>query len=70
MRILDSKEVLVPKQVIAENESDGHLVCACGHEYVYDLTGDVNRGEWFGYIVPICPECDCIPHSDTRRMDL
>lgn len=70
MRIADCREVVVPKAVLEENEHDGHIRCACGHEYRYDLWTDVNVAQWFGFVVPICPKCECIPHSDTRRMDL
>jgi hypothetical protein len=70
MRIIDGKEVAAPKQILEENESDGRVVCCCGHEYTYDLLDKVNSGQWFGFLVPICPNCETIPQSDTRRMDL
>lgn len=70
MRIIDSKEVVPPKRIIEENESDGRLVCCCGREFHYDLYDGINAGQWMGFLVPICPSCDCIPQSNTRRMDL
>lgn len=75
MRKIDRREVIEPKRVISENERDGEIHCSCGHIFKYcmgAITGMqyVNTGEWFGYIVPICPECDTIPKSESRRMDL
>jgi len=70
MKILDDKKSKTPNKVISENEKDGHIICSCSHEFKYDFTKSLNTGSWFGYRVPICPKCEAIPSSDTRRMDL
>jgi len=75
MRKIDRKEVADPKRVISENERDGEIHCSCGQIFKYcmgAITGmqTVNIGEYYGFIVPICPHCDTIPWSKTRQMDL
>jgi len=74
MRKIDSKPVSEPKEVLKNSFRDGQIHCSCGHvfDYCVGLIGDIdseNVGEWFGLMVPICPECETIPSPDSRRMD-
>jgi len=58
-----------PEKVISENLPNygGEVICSCEHQFKH---GDsLNLVEWQGFIVPMCPECNAVPSSNTRRMD-
>jgi hypothetical protein len=59
-----------PKRVLKEEANNGAVICACGQEFNYDLAKELNMAEWYGYIVPVCPACNMVPTSASRRMDL
>ncbi len=70
MRIIEGKEIVPPKSIIEEKERSGKIECSCNKVFIYSVDEEINVGEMYGYIVPICPDCETIPESKTRRMDL
>lgn len=59
-----------PLKILEEKESSGCVICSCGKEFSYSLREQLNMGDYMGFVVPICPECQTVPNSETRRMDL